>query len=148
DLFEARKENLGLQLDKLIAARIGDAELKSRYAAVRRHDGGPAENNFGGRPGESGKKQSGPQRQSQQADQRFQSNQPIGREADRDEVPVSDGREGLHAKEKRPQKAVAYSARRSVQGARAAEKKSDRESRVKDQIGNPYQSQKFPPRHR
>src|SRR5262249_30177852 len=48
-LLKAGEERFGLELDDLVAARVGDAELESRYAPVRRDDGAVTEEDFGRR---------------------------------------------------------------------------------------------------
>src|SRR6185437_12565838 len=51
--FDAAEQNLGLELDELIAARVGDAKHEGRDVTVRRDDGALAEPEHRRRPREA-----------------------------------------------------------------------------------------------
>ena len=148
DQFELGENNLDLNFDQLTASPIRDSELKRRLAAIRSDNRIAAVNNSCRRAGESAEDYACRQRNADDVDQRLYSNESVGSESNRDDVPVSDGRESVDAEEERPiERLISKTSDRGLQCARPTEQERKREQCVDRDVRYRDKAEKLQPRY-
>ena len=100
--LDGAEQDLRLQLDDLVAAPVGDAELQRAAVLIGRDYRLPAEDDGRRRSRKPGKEQARGQRLIHQTHQRFERHDRVGREPVGTDLAVPNRGKGLHAEEERP----------------------------------------------